>query len=391
VPHRESGSRLRQCSIRFLTGGRHGAEMNRRDLYVGLMSGTSLDGVDAALVDFDASPPRLVGSHFLPYPTDIRAAALALNTPGENELDRAARLSAELADLYATAVNALLATHAVAAREVVAVGCHGQTVRHRPELGYTIQLVDPSRLAERTQIRVVADFRSRDIAAGGQGAPLVPAFHRAWFGSQAIHRAILNIGGVANVTNLPPAGPTTGFDTGPGNLLLDYWAEEQLGTAIDDGGGFSASGVIDSALLAAMLADPYFKIAPPKSTGRDYFNPRWLRTFAIDSRRPADVQATLCALTAHAVADAIRRDCVGVHEVLVCGGGAHNADLMARLRKAMPGIAIATTAALDLHPDWVEAVAFAWLARCAVRGEPSSLPEVTGARGTRVLGGIFPA
>ena len=365
--------------------------MNQRELYVGLMSGTSLDGVDAALVDFGATPPRLVGSRFVPYPANIRTEALALNTPGENELDRAARLAVSLVDLYATAVNTLLLARAVPPSDVVAIGCHGQTVRHRPELGDTIQLADPSRLAERTRIRTVADFRSRDIAAGGQGAPLVPAFHRAWFGSQVIHRGILNIGGIANITNLLVTGPTTGFDTGPGNLLLDYWASEHLGTPIDKGGCFAASGTVVPALLSAMLADPYFKVAPPKSTGRDYFNPAWLRSFAIDALRPADVQSTLCALTAQSVADALQRDCKGVQEVFVCGGGAHNADLMERLAKAVPNITIATTAALGLDPDWVEAVAFAWLARCAVRGEPSSLPEVTGARGARVLGGIFPA
>ncbi|MSQ20863.1 MAG: anhydro-N-acetylmuramic acid kinase [Betaproteobacteria bacterium] len=365
--------------------------MHRRELYVGLMSGTSLDGIDAALVDFSASPPCLVGSQFVAYPADIRRAALALNTPGDNELDRAARLSVQLADLYATAVNALLAAEAVPPSDVVAIGCHGQTVRHRPELGYTIQLVDPSRLAEGTGIRTVADFRSRDIAAGGQGAPLVPAFHRAWFGSPAMHRGILNIGGIANITNLPIVGPTTGFDTGPGNLLLDYWAHEQLGTPIDAGGRYSASGAVDKELLATMLADPYFKVRPPKSTGRDYFNPDWLEAFAISALTPADVQATLCALTARSVADALRRDCAGVVEVFVCGGGAHNIDLMERLKKAVPDVTIATTAMLGLDPDWVEAVAFAWLARCAMQGEPSSLPEVTGARGTRVLGGIFPA
>ena len=365
--------------------------MNRRELYIGLMSGTSLDGVDAALVDFATTPPAVVGCHYAPYPDDIRAATLALNTPGADELDRAARLSVRLSDLYASAVNELLRAHGVSATAVDAIGCHGQTVRHRPELGYTVQLVDPSRLAERTRIRTVADFRSRDIAAGGQGAPLVPAFHRMWFAAPHVHRAVVNIGGIANITSLPVGGATIGFDSGPGNLLLDYWVHEQQGTPIDHSGQYAASGAVDNALLTSMLGDPYFGTAPPKSTGRDTFNAHWLRSFGIDRLRPADVQATLSALTARSIADAIHRYCVGATAVFVCGGGAHNADLMRRLAQALPRATLDSTAALGLDPDWVEAVAFAWLARSAMRGETGSLPEVTGARGARVLGGIYPA
>ncbi len=362
-----------------------------RDLYIGLMSGTSLDGVDAALVDFATTPPILVATHYSPYPSDIRIEALALNSTGPDELDRAARLSIQLADLYAASVLALLRDAGVVPAEVVAIGCHGQTVRHRPALGYTIQLVDPSRLAEYTRIRTVADFRSRDLAAGGQGAPLVPAFHRTWFGSSKVHRAVLNIGGIANVTNLPIDAPTTGFDTGPGNILLDHWAQECLGSPIDRDGRFAAAGSVVSALLEAMLGDPYFRAAPPKSSGRDYFNAEWLRSHDIEGLSPEDVQATLCVLTARSIAEAIERYCAGVAEVLVCGGGAHNRDLMERLAKLLQRAALSSTSALGLDPDWVEAVAFAWLARCAMRNETSSLAEVTGARGARVLGGIYPA
>ncbi len=365
--------------------------MNRRELFIGLMSGTSLDGVDAALVDFATAPPTVIGCRYSPYPDAVRAAAMALNTPGANELDRAARLAVDLADLYATTVDELLQANAIAAMDVVAIGCHGQTVRHRPELGYTIQLVAPSRLAERTGVRTVADFRSRDIAAGGQGAPLVPAFHRMWFASPAGHRAVVNIGGIANVTSLPAGAATIGFDTGPGNLLLDLWMQVQQGTPIDRDGQFAASGAVIPALLASMLADPYFAAAPPKSTGRDAFNAPWLRSFGVDALPPADVQATLSALTAQSIADAIRRYCQGATEVFVCGGGAHNTDMMKRLAQALHPTRLGSTAALGLDPDWVEAAAFAWLARCAVRGEAGSLPEVTGARGARVLGGIYPA
>lgn len=362
-----------------------------RELYIGLMSGTSLDGVDAALVDFATTPPTVVSTHYSPYPSAIRTEALALNAPCPDELDRAARLSIQLADLYAAAVLAVLRDAAVTPANVVAIGCHGQTIRHRPELGYTIQLVDPSRLAEHSGIRTVADFRSRDLAAGGQGAPLVPAFHRMWFASQTVPRAVVNIGGIANVTSLPIEGSVTGFDTGPGNILLDHWAQECLGSPIDRDGRFAASGSVVPALLEAMLEDGYFSAAPPKSTGRDHFNSGWLRSHAIEGLSPADVQATLSALTAGSIAAAIERYCAGVSEVFVCGGGAHNRDLMGRLEKLLQYAALSSTSALGLDPDWVEAVAFAWLARCAVRNETSSLPEVTGARGARVLGGIYPA
>jgi anhydro-N-acetylmuramic acid kinase len=356
--------------------------------FVGLMSGTSLDGVDAALVDFEATPGRLVAHHFVPFPEDVRGAALALCTPGPDELDRAGSLANRIAVLYAEAVEALLAK--TGRPPVAAVGAHGQTVRHRPERGYTIQLLNASLLAERTGLRVVADLRSRDMAAGGQGAPLVPAYHAACFARTDRHRVIANIGGIANVTDLAPARAVTGFDTGPGNVLLDLWAHEHLGTRYDAGGAWAASGRVVETLLASMLAEPYFALTPPKSTGRELFHRGWMDRFDLRAAAPEDVQATLAALTARTIAQAVRRDCSGADEVLACGGGAHNAAVMTALAAALPGTRVATTAEAGADPDWVEAMAFAWLAREALAERPGNLPSVTGAAGPRVLGAIYP-
>ena len=360
------------------------------ELYIGLMSGTSLDGVDAALVDL-ARAPALLQTEFLPYPAQLRSALLALHIPGSDELDRAARLGIELAGLYADAVARLLEKSKTRAASVRAIGCHGQTVRHRPAAGYTLQLGNPALLAERAGIAVVADFRSRDIAAGGEGAPLVPAFHAACFRDAKRHRVIVNIGGIANLTDLPADGPVTGFDTGPGNLLLDAWAREQLGHDFDRDGAFAATGQPIAALLEAMLADPWFGRAPPRSTGRDHFNLEWLRAFGLADHKPEDVQATLAELTARSIADAATRHCPGFEEMVLCGGGTHNADLARRLRQCLPDCRIDSTARLGIAPDWVEAMAFAWLAQRALKGEPGNLAQVTGARGPRVLGAIYPA
>ena len=361
------------------------------ELYVGLMSGTSLDGVDAVLADFSQAPGRLVASHFAPYPDAVRAEALALNAAGPNELERAAELGNRLAELYAAATHALLAKATVDKGRVAAIGCHGQTVRHRPDHGYTVQLGNGALLAERSGIRIVCDFRSRDVAAGGHGAPLVPAYHAACFASPTIHRVIVNVGGIANVTDLRPGGPVRGFDTGPGNVLLDLWAQRHLGEPLDRGGAWGAAGTVVDELLRALLADPFFAAPPPKSTGRDQFNEGWLSQFRPERFPPPDAQATFVALTSQSIADAVKRFCDGTQEVLVCGGGASNSHLMGELARRLPGVRVTTTAAAGVDPDWVEALAFAWLARETLAGRTSSLPEVTGAAGPRVLGAVYAA
>ena len=359
------------------------------DLYVGLMSGTSLDGIDAALVEF-APAPRLLGSHFVPYPPSLRDTLLELHRPGKNELDRAARVANELADRYADATLALLQATGVSAAKVTAIGCHGQTVRHRPDAGYSVQLCNGARLAERSGITAVIDFRSRDLAAGGQGAPLVPAFHAACFRSESADRAVLNLGGIANLTFLPARGAVTGFDTGPGNMLLDAWMRDRWNEDHDAAGTRAAGGTVDNALLASMLRDPYFALPPPKSTGRDTFDLAWLRSHVTTSASPQDVLATLAELTARSVADALGRHCAPARELFVCGGGVHNLDLMRRLRSNLEGRRVESTDSIGIAPDWVEAIAFAWLARCALLGETANLPEVTGAAGPRILGAIYP-
>jgi anhydro-N-acetylmuramic acid kinase len=364
-------------------------------LHAGLMSGTSLDGVDVVLADVHSQPPRLVASHYLPYPPAIRAEALALNRPCEGELERAWALGGQLAELYARAVGEVLAQAGISPDRVSALGCHGQTVRHRPDAGYTIQLVNGARLAELTGITTITDFRSRDIAAGGQGAPLVPAFHQACLARTDRHRVVVNLGGIANLTDLPRHGAIIGFDTGPGNLLLDLWAADHLGTSRDESGRFAASGRVDEGLLARCLADPFFERAPPRSTGRDDFHRDWLDARGITGIPAADVQATLAELTAASVSGAILRHCERatdpVDEVLLCGGGVHNADLVARIARRLAPRSVQSTAAVGVDPDQLEAFAFAWLAAQALAGKAGNLPSVTGARGPRVLGAIHPA
>jgi anhydro-N-acetylmuramic acid kinase len=360
------------------------------ELYIGLMSGTSLDGVDAALVDLRVQP-SLLGAAFVPYTKGLRAMLLALQEPSRDELHYASLAGVRLSKLYASAVIRLLRKCGVSARAVRAIGCHGQTVRHAPKSGYTVQLGSPAWLAERTGIAVVADFRSRDIAAGGQGAPLVPAFHAAVFRDARIHRVIVNLGGIANLTNLPRLGPVTGFDTGPGNVLLDAWIAEKSGGNLDRGGTLASRGRPVEHLLREMLADPYFRRRPPKSTGRDHFNLDWLRRFDVGKYKAEDVQATLAELTARSVAKAVAKLCPGAREVYLCGGGVRNTDLVERIVTALPGVSVASTARLGIHPDWVEAMAFAWLAQRRLKGQPGNIPEVTGARKPRVLGATYPA
>jgi anhydro-N-acetylmuramic acid kinase len=305
-------------------------------------------------------------------------------------LHEAAQLGNHLSQLYATATRSLLRKCGVRPEEVQAVGCHGQTIRHRPDAGYTIQLGNGAVLAELTGITVVCDFRSRDIAAGGQGAPLVPAFHHAIFAAPPVHRVILNLGGIANITDLPPSGRVRGFDTGPANILMDAWIRKTSGSAFDRDGEWAASGSPIEALLASLVEHEYFRRKPPKSTGRDLFNLEWLQSYLTGHETAADVQATLLALTARSVAADIRKYCTGTREVYACGGGARNSRLLAALQAALPDARVSTTSELGIDPDWVEACAFAWLARQALRLAPGNVPSVTGAIGARVLGNIHP-
>lgn len=355
---------------------------------MGLMSGTSADGIDAVAARIDETGIAMLGHVHRPYSAALRERVLALMTSGPDEIERAGDASVALGHAYAEAIEDLLVEARLDRRAVAAVGIHGQTIRHRPERGFTVQLNQPALVAERTGLTVVADFRSRDLAAGGQGAPLVPAFHAAVF-SGPEPRAVVNVGGIANVTLLPPVGaaePVTGFDTGPGNCLLDLWCEAHTGQPYDAAGAWAASGRVLPALLERMLADPYFSAPAPKSTGRERFHRAWLdRCLAEggspESIRPEDVQATLVALTAQSILAA-----TGDRPIYVCGGGAANATLMAALgRRAQ------STAALGIDPEQVEALAFAWLAeRCLARA-PGNVSAVTGAAGPRVLGAIYPA
>lgn len=365
--------------------------MRNNELYIGLMSGTSLDGIDAALVEFDADGPRVHATHYRPYGDDLKEALLALHQPAANELHQALMLGNALAREYAEAVSALLDAAAVEAGQIAAIGCHGQTIRHRPEYGYTLQIGNHALLSELSGITVVGDFRGSDIAAGGHGAPLVPAFHDMTLRHPARHRVIVNIGGIANLTSLPPGAPTSGFDCGPGNMLMDAWVAQHRGEAYDRDGAWAASGRVMPALLRAMLAEPYFAAAPPKSCGRDLFNAEWLRRHLRGDEAPADVQATLLALTGRSIADAVTRFCPGAQEIYLCGGGAHNTALRQELARALPACRIQVTDELGVGADWMEAIAFAWLARQALHGEPANLPLVTGARHPCILGAIYPA
>jgi len=376
-------------------------------LFIGIMSGTSLDGIDVALANFEHGACQVVATHFLAYKSALKLALLALHTPSENELEYSILLGNELAVLYAQAVNTLLANVNLKPSDIVAIGCHGQTIRHKPRIangiGYTIQIGNPSLLAELTGISAVADFRSRDIAAGGQGAPLVPAFHQAIFASTQKNRAIINIGGIANITYLGKAGQNLndcevlGFDSGPGNMLLDAWVKANLGTDYDADGAWSATGVVLQSLLTSMLAESYFALPPPKSTGRDLFNDTWLKQHLqaqhlhSPNLRPQDVARTLVALTAHTIVDVLMQHCNAVDEIYLCGGGARNSLLVADLQALLIDKKIATTDELGIGVDWLEAVAFAWLAKQTINNKPSNLPSVTGAMGLRVLGAIYPA
>ena len=364
-------------------------------LYIGIMSGTSMDGVDAVLADLEPGrPPQVLADASLPLPGALRAELLALNSAGDNELDRAARAARELVGVYAQAVAGLLYRSEIDTGTIAAIGAHGQTVRHRPDLGYTWQLNAPALLAELTGVPVVADFRSRDVAAGGQGAPLVPAFHDAVF-ADGRPRAVLNLGGIANVTLLRPGHEPSGFDTGPANVLLDLWCERHTGRGYDENGQWAAQGRLRPQLLEYLIdSEPWFALPPPKSTGRDRFHADWLQQrlddYPGDALDPADVQATLQMLTARTVAQAVAAHAPDAQDVLVCGGGACNAGLMRDLAHCLQR-PVRPTDRQGVPARHVEALAFAWLARAHVHGIAAGLPAVTGARGRCVLGAYYPA
>lgn len=374
--------------------------------YIGLMSGTSLDGTDGVLVDFSIQPPRVITAASAPFSSDLRAELLALNAPSHNELHRAALAANALAAVSAQVVKRLLtqaAEQGITPPHIKAIGAHGQTVRHQPQrtssstsgAGYTLQLNNPALLAELTGIDVVADFRSRDVAAGGQGAPLVPAFHQGVFGQPDRTVLVLNLGGISNLSVLPPPGMglVLGFDCGPGNALMDAWCQQHTGQSFDAGGAWAASGQLIPSLLASLLDEPYFAKPPPKSTGRDLFSLTWLtqKLAPFAAHRPEDIQNTLTEFTAAACfseAISYQKDS---EELIVCGGGAFNVHLMRRLQAGLPTLRVVTSSAHGLPPLQVEAAAFAWLARQTMNRLPGNLASVTGAAGPRVLGAIYPA
>lgn len=365
--------------------------MTISELYAGIMSGTSLDGIDVALVDLSDGQVNLVGTYYQAYEQTLKDTLLALHQPANNELHLAQVTGNCLAQLYAGAVTSLLHKYGVQPDQIRAVGCHGQTIRHRPENGYTVQLGNAALLAELTGITVVSDFRSRDIAAGGQGAPLVPAFHDKVLRHSDIHRVIVNIGGISNLTDLWPGGLASGFDCGPGNLLMDGWCIRHLGKPYDAQGKWATTGQVLPALLDLMLKEPFFALPPPKSSGRDLFNTQWLQAKLQGDERAEDVQATLLELTCRTIAQAIQQYCVGAEEIYLCGGGAHNQALQNRLVELQPGCVVRTTQSLGIDSDFLEAIAFAWLAQQTLQGKPANLPAVTGAKHPCVLGAIYPA
>ena len=372
-------------------------------LFVGLISGTSADGIDAALVRFDdatATPHcELLLGRTYPWAEAVRTRLVGLGQGGDAQsLEELGTLDVQIADAFAESALALLAEAGVDAGEIVAIGSHGQTVRHRPEGAYydgrhpfTWQLGDGHRIAERCGIATVADFRRRDVAAGGHGAPLVPAFHAALLHAADEDRAVLNLGGIANYTLLPADGVVRGFDTGPANCLMDAWHALQRGGAYDADGAYAATGEVDPELLTRLLEEPWFALPPPKSTGREHFHLDWVRARLSGGERAEDVQATLLELSAITIADALRAQQPGTRRVLACGGGVRNARLLQAVAAQLPQAQVESTAAYGLDPDFVEAMAFAWLARQTLAGLPGNLPSVTGARGPRVLGVVYPA
>lgn len=358
-----------------------------QELYIGLMSGTSADGIDAALVDFSHTQPKLVASYYQEYAPELRQEILDLCHPGTNEINRLGNLDVKLGKAFADAAKKLL-KNIPPDQRVRAIGSHGQTIRHHPSQQFTLQIGDPNIISAETGITTVADFRRRDIAHGGQGAPLVPAFHHHIFAKDNKNQAIVNIGGIANITMLPSAGNIFGFDTGPGNTLLDAWTETHLNQSHDKNGNWAAQGKVNVDLLNDLLSDPFFKKPHPKSTGREYFNLQWLQNFLVQPIQSVDVQTTLVEMTARSILDAISQY-ISEGDVLICGGGVHNAFLMSRLKSLGKGFTVDSTQKFGIDPDWVEAMAFAWLAKQTLDKKPGNIIAVTGAKQPAVLGGVY--
>jgi anhydro-N-acetylmuramic acid kinase len=359
--------------------------------YVGVMSGTSLDGLDIALIE-QHDHPHLVATHYIPMPPALRKKLLSLCAPSSDEIARSAEAENEWASLAATGIHELLVTRKLAPMDIRAIGSHGQTIRHEPTRGFTIQIGNPALLAELTGITVVADFRKRDVAAGGQGAPLVPAFHEEIFASPTRNRAVLNVGGFSNVTLLNPGKDVLGYDCGPGNVLMDAWIGKHQGIDYDQDGRWASTGEINKDLLADLLSDPFFTGRGPKSTGRELFNLSWLEGHLKNhpALLPQDVQATLLELTAVTISESLRAGQAHTDDLLVCGGGARNTQLLKRLQALFPHASVFKTDAENVPADWVEAMAFAWLAHCCLEARPANRPSVTGAKGNRILGAIYP-
>lgn len=358
------------------------------ELFIGLMSGTSADGVDAALVDFSTHQPQLIANHYSVFSSTLRKQILALCQPGPDEINRLGELDVLLGNTFADSVNTLLKNQNISPENIRAVGSHGQTIRHHPNRQFTLQVGDPNIIAAKTGITTIADFRRRDIAHGGQGAPLVPVFHHHVFKDKKINRAIVNIGGIANITLLPANDEfILGFDTGPGNILLDAWAEKHLQQRCDEKGAWASQGQIDNTLLEKLLSDDYFKLPAPKSSGHEYFNLTWLQKYLPDQINAVDAQATLTFLTARTIIDAINQHLPN-SEILICGGGVHNHCLMQHLMTLAPFVH--TTKIYGIDPDWMEAMAFAWLAKQTLDGKIGNMTAVTGAKRSTILGGIYP-
>ncbi len=363
------------------------------DYYIGLMSGTSMDSIDAVLVDFSSPTLRLIEQLSYAWPEDLKTRLLILAENPHSSITEFATLDIETGRWFASAVTALIEKSGLATNTIKAIGSHGQTVLHQPDsaVAFSQQIGDPNTIAEQTGITTVADFRRRDIAAGGQGAPLAPAFHRQIFSSPDENRVVLNIGGMSNITVLPAVDNTvTGFDTGPGNVLLDVWISQHSDTTFDNQGEWARSGTVHSELLQRLREHDFFNLKPPKSTGRETFNLDWLQNTlqSFDSIPPADIQATLVALTTTTIVDAIQAYAC---RLLVCGGGVHNTYMLEQLQKLLPDLTIESTEEYGVHPDWVEAIAFAWFAKQTLEKKPANLPSVTGAKQSVILGGIYQA